>query len=99
MSIKSQFYNFMPYHCCTNLTSASGERRKLGVRQFAGGVEIAQEMGISVLNIASDWPPEWVSSYSAEYAHAPASSRRNATGRRRYKACIVSRIIDINWLL
>ena len=68
-----KFYNFMPYHCCTNLTSANEERRKLGVRQFAEGAKIAQEMGISVLNIASDWPPEWVSSYSAEYAHAPAA--------------------------
>jgi sugar phosphate isomerase/epimerase len=68
-----KFYNFMPYHCCTNLTSASRARRKLGVRQFEEGAKIAQEMGISVLSIASDWPPEWVSSYSAEYAHAPAA--------------------------
>jgi sugar phosphate isomerase/epimerase len=68
-----KFYNFIPYHCCTNLTSASKERRKLGVQQFAEGAKIAGQLGISVLNIASDWPPEWVSSYSAEYAHAPAA--------------------------
>jgi sugar phosphate isomerase/epimerase len=68
-----KFYKFIPYHCCTNLTSASKERRKLGVQQFAEGGKIAQQMGISGLNIASDWPPEWVSSYSAEYAHAPAA--------------------------
>jgi sugar phosphate isomerase/epimerase len=68
-----KFYNFIPYHCCTNLTSAREERRKLGVQQFTEGAKIAQNMGISVLNIASDWPPEWVSSYSAEYAHAPAA--------------------------
>ncbi len=67
------FSSYIPYHCCTNSTSAREERRKLGVRQFEEGVEIAKELGISVVTIASDWPPEWVSSYSREYTHAPAA--------------------------
>lgn len=66
------FSSFMPYHCCTNLTSSQKERRELGVRQFREGVEIAEQLGISVVIIASDWPPEWVSKYSPEYEHAPA---------------------------
>jgi sugar phosphate isomerase/epimerase len=68
-----KFCNFIPYHCCTNLTSASKERRKLGVQQFAEGAKIASQLGITVLDISSDWPPEWVSSYRAEYSHAPAA--------------------------
>jgi sugar phosphate isomerase/epimerase len=68
-----KFFNFIPFHCCTNLASIQEERRKLGIQQFAEGAKIAQEMGISVLNITSDWPPEWVSSYSTEYANAPAA--------------------------
>lgn len=67
------FSSFIPYHCCTNLTSARKEPRKLGVQQFKEGVEIAKDLGISIATIASDWPPEWVSSYKSEYAHAPAA--------------------------
>jgi sugar phosphate isomerase/epimerase len=67
------FSSFIPYHCCTNLTSTRKDRRQLGLRQFEEGVEIARDLGISVVTIASDWPPEWVSSYSPEYAHAPAA--------------------------
>ncbi len=67
------FSSFIPYHCCTNLTSARKERRELGVRQFSEGVEIAKELGILMATIASDWPPEWVSSYRTEYQHAPAN--------------------------
>lgn len=67
------FSSFIPYHCCTNLCSTSAERRKLGVKQFAEGVEIAKQLGTSLVSIASDWPPEWVTSYSKEYDHAPAA--------------------------
>jgi sugar phosphate isomerase/epimerase len=66
------FSSFIPYHCCTNLCSAKPERRELGLKQFAEGVEIAKRLGISLVTIASDWTPEWVSSYSQAYAHAPA---------------------------
>lgn len=68
------FASFIPYHCCTNLTSARDERRRLGVQQFREGVEIARDLGIPLVTIASDWPPEWVSSYSTDYAHAPAAA-------------------------
>jgi len=70
------FSSFIPYHCVTNLSSAEKERRKLGVKQFGEGVEIAKRLGISLVTIASDWPPEWVSSYSGAYAHAPAEEFR-----------------------
>jgi sugar phosphate isomerase/epimerase len=66
------FFSFIPYHCVTNLSSAKEERRQLGVEQFAEGMEIAKRLGVSLVTIASDWPPEWVSKYSAAYAHAPA---------------------------
>jgi sugar phosphate isomerase/epimerase len=65
--------SFIPYHCCTNLCSTSAERRDLGVKQFAEGVEIAKQLGTTLVSIASDWPPEWVTSYRAEYDHAPAA--------------------------
>jgi sugar phosphate isomerase/epimerase len=67
------FSSFIPYHWCTNLTSTREDRRQLGLRQFGEGVEIARDLGISVVTIASDWPPEWVSTYSSQYAHAPAA--------------------------
>src|SRR5437763_1655609 len=66
------FSSFMPYHCCTNLCSANQERRELGIKQLSEGVEIARRLSISLVTIASDWPPEWVSRYSQAYAHAPA---------------------------
>lgn len=66
------FSSFIPYHCVTNLTSAERVRRELGVKQFAEGAEIAKRLGISLVSIASDWPPEWVSKYSTAYEHAPA---------------------------
>lgn len=65
--------SFIPYHCCTNLCSTTAQRRQLGVKQFAEGVEIAKQLGTSLVSIASDWPPEWVTSYSKEYDHAPAA--------------------------
>ena len=37
-------------------------------------MEIARDLGIPLVTIASDWPPEWVSSYSTDYAHAPAAA-------------------------
>ena len=49
------FSSFIPYHCVTNLSSAEKERRKLGVKQFGEGVEIAKRLGISLVTIASDW--------------------------------------------
>jgi len=67
------FSSFIPYHCCTNLCSTTAARRQLGVKQFAEGVNIAQQLGTMLVSIASDWPPEWVTSYSKEYDHAPAA--------------------------
>jgi sugar phosphate isomerase/epimerase len=66
------FSSFIPYHCVTNLASADKERRQLGIKQFTEGVEIAKQLGISLVTIASDWPPEWVAKYSSAYEHAPA---------------------------
>jgi sugar phosphate isomerase/epimerase len=66
------FSSFIPYHCVTNLSSTRQDRRELGVKQFAEGCEVAKRLGIRLVTIASDWPPEWVSSYSAAYEHAPA---------------------------
>jgi len=65
--------HFPIWHCCANLSSSDTERRRLGVRQFAEGVEVATQLGIPLVTIGSDWPPEWVSSYNADYNHAPAS--------------------------
>lgn len=65
--------SFTIWHCCTNLTSADAGRRALGVRQFEEGAVIAREFGIPLVSFGSDWPPEWVCSYRAEYQHGPAA--------------------------
>jgi len=65
--------HFTLWHCCTSLTSSDLDRRKLGVRQFSEGVEIAKQLSIPLVAIGSAWPPEWVRSYSPEYEHAPAA--------------------------
>ena len=77
------FSSFIPYHCCTNLCSTAAERRQLGVKQFAEGVEIAKQLGITLVSIASDWPAEWVTSYRTEYDHAPAAEF-NLPSRREF---------------
>jgi hypothetical protein len=53
------------------LTGAKHEHRQLGVKQFGERVKIAKQLGISLVSLASDWPPEWVSKHSSAYAHAP----------------------------
>ncbi|HWQ55467.1 MAG TPA: sugar phosphate isomerase/epimerase family protein [Bryobacteraceae bacterium] len=65
--------HFTIWHCTTNLHSVDPERRRLGVRQFTEGCEIARDLGIPLVTVGSDWPPEWVSSYRGEYEHAPAA--------------------------
>jgi sugar phosphate isomerase/epimerase len=67
-----EFPSFTIWHCVTNLVSTQKDRRKLGVEQFGEGVEIAKELGIPVVVVGSDWPPEWVSKYTREYEHGPA---------------------------
>lgn len=85
--IGMRFSSFIPYYCCTNLTSNTQECRELGIKQFGEGVEIAKRLGISTITIASDWPPEWVSRYSPAYAHAPAEEFQVPSCKEYDKIC------------
>lgn len=63
---------FTTYYAENDLASLSPQRRKKGLEKFRFAVETAARLGSMILNMASEFPPELVSEYRAEYLHSPA---------------------------
>src|SRR5205807_2121895 len=67
---------FTAYYLENDLASISAERREKALRGFEFSLEVAQALGSTIINIASEFPPELVESYRPEYVHSPAARFR-----------------------
>jgi len=63
---------FTAYYAENDLVSLSPERRKIGLEKFRFSVETAKRLGSTIMNMASEFPPELVTKYRSEYVHSPA---------------------------
>jgi sugar phosphate isomerase/epimerase len=66
-----QYSDFCCYSCGPDLASLNAERNRRGLEIWQLSVEIARDMDISLVSMASDWAPELVGSYRSEYVHCP----------------------------
>ena len=67
---------FTTYYSENDLTSMSAERRKKGLDKFLFSVKTAKHLGSTIINMASEFPPELVDAYRPEYVHSPAGRFR-----------------------
>ncbi len=64
---------FTTYFAENDLVSLSPDRREAGMKKFRFAVEAAARLGSTIMNMASEFPPELVTEYRPEYVHSPAS--------------------------
>jgi sugar phosphate isomerase/epimerase len=64
---------FTVYYAENDLASLSTDRRRRGLEKFRFAVQAGTRLGSTIMNVASEFPPELVNEYSPEYPHSPAS--------------------------